>query len=994
MRYIFLDIETTNEHLDFEIDKSELIEIWAFDPKTKEEFQCFVKISHKLSEFSQRLTGIVDDDVEWWMDAKDAIKQFVDFLWDTSDVVLVWHNVEWFDIPVLSRYDSLFKELKYLDTLQLFMLFYPGYDSYTVESLYQRFFIKPNYKEQHRALQDAKDENELFQKALNNKDFLKSYWDKKDKNLKLLNIFWQHNKDTIKKKWETSQKEDEDKYKLNNSLFEFVDDTLFDKIDWQEYLTENKKSLTKGKILQDFFFKFDHIKYDASSPVNEINEDEIEQVYKDCLDGKEIRESQLKIVKCVNTMFNNTDGKTYGIEAWTWIWKTYGYLIPTMAFLDKNPTHKVFVSTHTKILQWQIMKEDVWSLSEKFPNVNYAHLKANSEGIDLNNLIWSWGKFSLRYLYIWSWTYRWSYYISDIHYWITSHLSSADATMMIYSSYSTSPAFDLNKKYWFKGKLKKQIIDNNLFIVNHSFLLAQFGWYIKDTKLTWYYFSVDKKQKYNYYLVFDEGHNLEATCREYFSYSYDTEHFEKILHFLWGEEKRFSLLSMMKSEFNSRLSTIVDTKNGIDFKKTQVYEELKEKIYAIEETIFAITKEQDLLDYLKYAVLWSFPNIQLYRSAKIELQKLREKYATNEIQYKKEQLFSYYFEDDNTPFETIINKMYKLIWTIYRELEQRNDMIKEVELEYELEPPMKSILWYIKTIWKYIWKCKWFLETFDSQGMFVEWYVKFEKWLTNVETFWFKFIPKKINSLVDVIDKSSWTIVTSATLFDNTGRSSYILNELSAIDKQQNLMPIGSPYDYQKQRKFIIPSINEDNVHDELFFKKRAEIVLSHIEKYEWRTLILTTTNQDKDKLANFLYNKLNDKGIMVKKHEGGTLNSRSNQQNIQSLIKNPKTVLIGSRSYMEWIDIPWDHLSLVVLRKLPFLPPTPFIEYKNNEPLYRKVGRDYVYNFLSSILFRQAIWRLIRSKVDKWEILLMDPRIKENSWTFFYEYIKWEIEE
>ena len=94
----------------------------------------------------------------------------------------------------------------------------------------------------------------------------------------------------------------------------------------------------------------------------------------------------------------------------------------------------------------------------------------------------------------------------------------------------------------------------------------------------------------------------------------------------------------------------------------------------------------------------------------------------------------------------------------------------------------------------------------------------------------------------------------------------------------------------------------------------------------------------------------------------------------------------------MEGIDIPWEHLSLVVLRKLPFLPPTPFVEYKNNELIYKKINKDYVYKFLSSILFRQAIWRLIRSKVDKWEILLMDPRIKENSWAFFYEYIKWEI--
>ncbi len=989
MRYIFVDIETTNEHLDFEIDKSELIEIWAFDPVSKEEFQCFVKIPHKLSEFTQRLTGIVDENIEWWIEVKEAINQFINFLWDTKDVVIIWHNVEWFDITVLSRYHNIFKELKYLDTLQLFQLFYPRYESYTVESLYQRF-INAEYKEQHRALEDAKDENELFQKAFS-VDSIKKHWATKNKNLNLLNIFWQHNKGNIKRIWDISAKKNSEEFKSNNYLFDFID-TILEDIDLQEYQTKNKKSLATKKIMKDFFFKFENIEYNSSSSAEGINEDEITQIYKNCLDWKEVRESQLKIVKWVNTMFNNTDSKIYGIEAGTWIGKTYGYLIPSMAFLNKNPTHKIFVSTHTKILQWQIMREDVWSLSQSFPRVKYTHLKANSDGIDLNILPGSWEKFNLQYLYLWSWVYLGSYYISDIHYWITSNLSSEDIAVVVYSQYSTSPAFDLNKKYWFKGNLKKQIKDNNLFIVNHSFLLAQFGWYIKDTKITWYYFGIDKKQKYNYYLIFDEGHNLESTCREYFSYSYDANHFDKILRFFWWEEKSFSLIGLMRSEFNSRISTIINTDKWSNFKNTEDYENLKEKVYAFEEITLSLSKEKDLLDYLKNAVIWSFPNTQLYRSAIAELQKLREKYSTNEIKYTKEQLFSYYFEDEGTPFETLINNIYSLTWKIYKELEGWNKEINNIEVGYDLKTTNSYVLSYIKTIWKYIWKWKNFLETFNTDGIFVEWYVQFEKWLKNIETFWFKFIPKKIDSLVDVIHKSVWTVVTSATLFDNTGRSSYILNELSTVGKQQNLVPINSPYNYNEQRDFVFPSINEDNVHDELFFKKRAEIVLSHIEKYEWRTLILTTTNKDKDKLANYLYGKLNGKGIMVKKHEGWTLNSRSNQQNIQSLIKNPKTVLIGSRSYMEGIDIPWEHLSLVVLRKLPFLPPTPFVEYKNNEPIYKKINKDYVYKFLSSILFRQAIWRLIRSKVDKWEILLMDPRIKENSWAFFYEYIKWEM--
>ena len=63
MRYIFLDIETTNEHLDFNIDHSTLIEIGLYDPEKGREFQSFFHYGNTLSEFTKRLTGIQDVDV-------------------------------------------------------------------------------------------------------------------------------------------------------------------------------------------------------------------------------------------------------------------------------------------------------------------------------------------------------------------------------------------------------------------------------------------------------------------------------------------------------------------------------------------------------------------------------------------------------------------------------------------------------------------------------------------------------------------------------------------------------------------------------------------------------------------------------------------------------------------------------------------------------------------------------------------------------------------
>lgn len=186
MRYIFLDIETTNEKLDFEIDKSELIEIWAYDFEKKKEFSCCIKINHKLSEFTKRLTGIDDNDIIKWKNQDLAINELVKFLWNPNDLIIVWHNIEGFDIPILKKSAEYFENIKYLDTLQLFLLLYPWLEWYNVEYLYKHF-INNNYKEQHRALQDAKDEAELFYKVFDIK-YIMNFWKKQWKTL----IFYQY----------------------------------------------------------------------------------------------------------------------------------------------------------------------------------------------------------------------------------------------------------------------------------------------------------------------------------------------------------------------------------------------------------------------------------------------------------------------------------------------------------------------------------------------------------------------------------------------------------------------------------------------------------------------------------------------------------------------------------------------------------------------------------------------------------------------------------
>ena len=73
------------------------------------------------------------------------------------------HNIYDFDLSILGRVDERFKNVLYLDTFEISGVLFPMRKEYSVESLYHDF-VSPEYKETHRALDDARDESVLFEK--------------------------------------------------------------------------------------------------------------------------------------------------------------------------------------------------------------------------------------------------------------------------------------------------------------------------------------------------------------------------------------------------------------------------------------------------------------------------------------------------------------------------------------------------------------------------------------------------------------------------------------------------------------------------------------------------------------------------------------------------------------------------------------------------------------------------------------------------------------
>jgi ATP-dependent DNA helicase DinG len=100
----------------------------------------------------------------------------------------------------------------------------------------------------------------------------------------------------------------------------------------------------------------------------------------------------------------------------------------------------------------------------------------------------------------------------------------------------------------------------------------------------------------------------------------------------------------------------------------------------------------------------------------------------------------------------------------------------------------------------------------------------------------------------------------------------------------------------------------------------------------------------------------------------------------LQRFLDTPRSVLVGSQSFWEGIDVPGAALQCVVIDKLPFPPPhDPLVQARSRELEQR--GRDPFNDYYLSeaaISLKQGAGRLIRSETDRGLLVIADPRLRQ----------------
>lgn len=137
------------------------------------------------------------------------------------------------------------------------------------------------------------------------------------------------------------------------------------------------------------------------------------------------------------------------------------------------------------------------------------------------------------------------------------------------------------------------------------------------------------------------------------------------------------------------------------------------------------------------------------------------------------------------------------------------------------------------------------------------------------------------------------------------------------------------------------------------------------------KSLILFTAKTD----MQAVYERLQEKKLPFK-----ILMQKGNSKQAETLAKfrsDTNSVLLGTGSYWEGINIEGVSLSHVIIFKLPFPVREPIIDYKVQQS---ENGLMEIYVPEMIIKLKQGIGRLIRSESDKGIVSIIDSRVGEKS--------------
>lgn len=232
------------------------------------------------------------------------------------------------------------------------------------------------------------------------------------------------------------------------------------------------------------------------------------------------------------------------------------------------------------------------------------------------------------------------------------------------------------------------------------------------------------------------------------------------------------------------------------------------------------------------------------------------------------------------------------------------------------------------------------------------------------------------------LDQQIWSrcigaVVTSATL-RALNQFSYFCRQAGISERPEDgvkFLALASPFDYPNQAELIVPEMKyEPNAPQ--FTEYLIDILPKLIEDKQANLVLFSSywqMNQVAEKLGTLFTKK------------GWALQVQGDSSRIEILKKhktlvqcNKTSILFGTGSFSEGLDLPGDELTNLIITKIPFGVPTSPVEQAHSEYIERCGGNPFMQIAVpeASKKLIQSVGRLLRKEKDSGKVYLLDRRV------------------